>query len=180
MKNYFIIHGTYGHNKENWFPWLENKLTEQGYEVFNFNYPTPEEQNFENWAQVLDKAGDKITEESIFICHSIAPIFLVKYILTKNIKIGKLISVCGFNNYIGGHPEFDDINKFMFVDDVSNFKSLCKERICFYSKDDPYIKCEKAHEFAQSIDAKEIVYNNAGHFNASAGFIEFQDIEEYL
>ena len=33
MKNYFIIHGTYGHNKENWFPWLENELTKQGFEI---------------------------------------------------------------------------------------------------------------------------------------------------
>ena len=64
MKNYFIIHGTYGHNQENWFPWLENELTKQGFEVFNFNYPTPEGHNFENWSKVLDKAKDKITEES--------------------------------------------------------------------------------------------------------------------
>ncbi len=30
MKNYFIIHGTFGHNKENWFPWLETELKNQG------------------------------------------------------------------------------------------------------------------------------------------------------
>ncbi|MBQ8844549.1 MAG: alpha/beta hydrolase [Clostridia bacterium] len=180
MKNYFIIHGSFGHNKENWFPWLENKLKEQGFEVFNFNYPTPQEQNFENWSKVLDSVRDKINEESIFVCHSIAPIFLIKYILSNKIKIRKLISVCGFNNYIGGHPEFDNINKFMFVNDVSNFKNLCKERICFYSKDDPYIKFENAHKFAQSIDAKEIIYINAGHFNERSGFLTFEDIIKYL
>ena len=26
MKNYFIIHGSFGNSKENWFPWLENEL----------------------------------------------------------------------------------------------------------------------------------------------------------
>ena len=92
MKNYFIIHGTFGHNKENWFPWLEQELVNLGYEVFNFNYPTPKGHNFENWSKVLDQAKDKITEESVFICHSSAPIFLIKYCLTNNIKIGKLIS----------------------------------------------------------------------------------------
>lgn len=59
------------------------------------------------------------------------------------------------------------INKFMFVDDVSNFKNLCKERICFYSKNEPYIKLEALSDFAKSIEAKELVYDNAGHFNAA-------------
>ena len=58
MRNYFIIHGTFGHNKENWFPWLENKLIKKG-EVFNLNYPTPENQSFESWSKVLDKYKDK-------------------------------------------------------------------------------------------------------------------------
>ena len=95
MKNYFIIHGTFGHNQENWFGWLENKLTQQGFNVYNFNYPTPIGHNFENWSKVLDQAKKHINDESVFICHSSAPIFLIKYCLTNNLKIGKLISVCG-------------------------------------------------------------------------------------
>ena len=62
MKNYFIIHGSYGHSKENWFPWLEEKIKQKGYDVFNFNYPTPNGQNFENWSKVLDQVKDKINE----------------------------------------------------------------------------------------------------------------------
>ena len=180
MKNYFIVHGTFGHNKENWFGWLEEELKLKGYNVYNFNYPTPEGHNFENWSKVLDKAKDKITNESVFICHSIAPIFIVKYCLTNNISIGKLISVSGANNFKVGVPEFDEINRFMFVNDVSNFKTLCKERICFYSKNDPYVKLEALQSFAKSIDAMEIVYEDAGHFNTSAGYTTFVDILNYL
>ena len=180
MKNYFIIHGTFGHNKENWFGWLEDELKSNGEDVYNFNYPTPEGHSFENWSKVLNKAKDKINEESVFICHSSAPMFVIKYCLTNNVKIGKLISVSGANNFKVGAPEFDNINKFMFVDDVSNFKNLCKERICFYSKNDPYIKFDALQDFANSIDAKKLVYDNAGHFNASAGYTTFKDIIEYL
>lgn len=39
MRNCFIIHGTFGHNKENWFGWLEETLKSKGFEVYNFNYP---------------------------------------------------------------------------------------------------------------------------------------------
>ena len=53
MKNYFIIHGTFGHNKENWFGWLEDELLKMGCEVFNLNYPTPEGHNFENWSKQI-------------------------------------------------------------------------------------------------------------------------------
>ena len=134
MGNYFIIHGTFGHNKENWFPWLENELKKQGKEVYNFNYPTPQGQNFESWSEVLDKVKDKITPQTTFICHSIAAIFLVKYCIVNNLHIKKFISVSGANNFSVGVKEFDDINKYMFIDDVSKFKQLCPNRICYYSR----------------------------------------------
>lgn len=180
MKNFFIIHGTFGNNKENWFGWLEQELVSKGYEVFNFNYPTPEGQNFENWAKVLNKVKDKITSESVFICHSIAPIFIIKYCLTYNISIAKLISVSGANNFKVGNPEFDDINKFMFVSDAFKFIDLCKERICIFSKDDPYINYKTLQDFAKSIKAKEVVYDNAGHFNTTSGYTSFEDILKYV
>ena len=176
MKNYFIIHGSFGNNHENWFGWLEDALKAQGSMVYNFNYPTPNGQSFENWSKVLDKAKDKISTESTFICHSIAPIFVIKYCITNNIKIGKLISVSGANNFKTNNPDFDSINKTMFLEDVSNFKNLCKKRICIYSKDDPYIPVSCLHDFAQSIDAKEIVYEKAGHFNENAGYTKFEDL----
>ncbi len=180
MKNYFIIHGTFGNNKENWFEWLENELTGRGFVVYNFNYPTPEGHNFENWSKVLNQAKANINEDSVFVCHSSAPIFLIKYCIKNNVKIGKLVSVSGANNFRVGVPEFDNINKFMFVDDVSQFKNLCKERICFYSKNDPYIKLEDLKDFAKSLDAKEVIYDSAGHFNESAGYTKFVDILNYL
>ncbi len=180
MENYFIIHGTFGHNKENWFPWLENKLKQQGKEVFNFNYPTPDGQNFESWSKVLDQVKDKITPDSTFICHSIASIFLVKYCITNNLHIKKFISVSGANNFSVGNEQFDEINKYMFMDDVSSFKYLCPTRICYYSKNDPYVKLNDLESFAKSIEAKTFVYENAGHFNEKAGYTKFEDLSNVL
>jgi len=180
MKNYFIIHGSFGNNKENWFEWLENQLKNRGFEVFNFNYPTPQEQSFENWSKVLEKAKNKISKESVFICHSIAPIFLIKYCLYNNINIAKLISVSGANNFLTNNKEFDDINKSMFVNDTKEFINRCSERICFYSKNDPYISFKALQDFAKSIKAKEIVLDNAGHFNSESGYNKFEDILKYL
>ena len=44
MKNYFIIHGSFGSSQENWFPWLESELEKKcawgGGKVFNLDFPT--------------------------------------------------------------------------------------------------------------------------------------------
>ena len=37
----------------------------------------------------IDKAKDKITEESVFICHSIGCVFLAKYCIENNINFKK-------------------------------------------------------------------------------------------
>ena len=178
MRNYFIIHGTFGHNKENWFPWLENKLIKKG-EVFNLNYPTPENQSFESWSKVLDKYKDKITSETVFICHSIGCIFLIKYCIFNKIKIDKAIFVSGCNNYYFD-PKFDEINKDMYTDRISEFKNYCDNVICFYSKDDPYIKFNQLQIFANSVHAIHKIYEHAGHFNEKAGYKKFEDILPYI
>ncbi len=179
MKNYFIIHGTYGHNRENWFGWLEGRLKSKGYDVYNFNYPTPEGHTFENWSAVLDQVRDKITEDSVFICHSIGCVFLAKYCIKNNIKIGKCIFVSGCNNYYF-NEDFDKLNRHMYTDEIEKFIPLCRDRICIYAKDDPYIKLEALQDFAKSISAREIVYEKAGHFNEKAGYTSFDDLSRVL
>lgn len=174
-RNFFIIHGAYGHNKENWFPWLENELTKKGYDVYNLNYPTPENQNFENWSKILDSHIDKITENTTFICHSISCAFLIKYCTLNNIKIDKAFFVSGFNNYYF-KPDFDKINKSMFTNEVSIFKDYCQDITCIYSKNDPFITFEELKNFADSINAKHLVYENAGHFNEKFGYKKFDDL----
>ena len=34
MKNYFIIHGSFGNSQENWFPWLEEQIKRGGTSAF--------------------------------------------------------------------------------------------------------------------------------------------------
>lgn len=181
MKNYFIIHGSFGSSQENWFPWLENKIKQQGNLCINLDFPIGAgKQNYQNWEMVLNSVKRFIKEDSVFFCHSISCIFLVKYCVKNNIKIGKVIFVSGFNQYLGLDEDYDDVNCTMYTNRAKEFKNLCKERICYYSKNDPYVKLEKLKEFANLIDAKQIVSSDAGHFNESAGYTQFDDLLKYL
>ena len=182
MKNYFIIHGSFGTSQEHWLPWLEEKLKKDtDTQVFNLDFPIGiGRQSFEHWEYVLDSIKKYINENSIFVCRSISCIFLVKYCIKNNIKIGKVVFISGFNNMLGLNEDYDSVNCTMYTNRCEEFKYLCNERICFYSKNDPYVPLKKLEEFIDLIDAKAVLRENAGHFNTDSGYSTFEDLLEWL
>ena len=175
--NYIIIHGSFGSKDGNWFPWLKDKLKDKDVVVPQFPIGV-DCQNFENWSKVLDEL--KVDKDTIIIAHSIAPIFVCKYLITKKIKVKKLIFVCGFNNYIGNNLDMDTVNKPMFIDNLSDVKQYCNDIICFYSDNDPYVKFEVEKKFADTISTKQYIIHNGGHINAESGYTEFEEILKVL
>lgn len=174
MDNYIIIHGSFGSKDENWFPWLKEQL-EKNNKVLIPQMPVGVgNQTFESLAKVLNKLD--INENTIIIAHSIAPIFLCKYLITNNIKVKKLIFVCGFNNYLGINSDFDAVNKPMFINNFDDVKQYCKDIVCYYSDNDPYVKYEAEKEFADKLTNKQYIIKNGGHINAESGYTKFEEI----
>lgn len=180
MRNFFIIHGSFGDSREHYLPWLKQNL-EKFSEVFAPDFPVGKDlQTYENWAKVLDKYKNKINEQTTFIGRSIAPIFIIKYLTNNNLKINKLISISGFNGFIN-IPDYDYVNKTFLMDNIDNFKKSCKHTICIYSKNDPYVPYYLLDMFARCIAEKSIIIENGGHFNADSGYGEkFDKILEYV
>ena len=134
MKNFFIIHGSFGNSQEHYLPWLQNELQEQG-EVICLDFPIGVNiQNYDSWSRELNKYKGKINDESIFIARSIGPIFAIKYLLKNNLHINKLISISGFNNYsVDNDGDYDKVNESMFVDNLTDFRNHCDEVVCIIS-----------------------------------------------
>lgn len=175
MSNYIIIHGSFGSKDGNWFPWLKEKLETENKSVAVPQMPVGVgNQNFENWSKVLDNLD--INENTTIIAHSIAPIFVCKYLITNKIKVKKLIFVCGFNNYLGIAPDFDAVNEPMFIDNFENIKQYCDDIICYYSDNDPYVKFDIEKSFADTISNEQYVITNGGHINSESGYTEFEEI----
>ena len=100
MNNYIILHGSFGSKDGNWFPWLKQELEKRDIKVNVPQMPVGVgNQNFENWSKELSQL--EVNSNTTIIAHSIAPIFVCKYLITNKIKVKKLILVCGFNNYLG-------------------------------------------------------------------------------
>jgi predicted alpha/beta hydrolase family esterase len=184
MNNYFIIHGSYGSPSGNWFPWLKEVLTSKGKVVTVPQFPTPEGQNYENWEKVLNTYVDKkeINENTVFIAHSISPIFVCKFLIKNKIKVKGLISVAGANNFITGDSELDKITSSFFMDNNELEKIIDYTGFvyCFYSNNDPYIPFENLEEFAKLTRGEKCLIEKAGHLNAESGYLEFKPILEVI
>ena len=121
MDNYIILHGSFGSKDGNWFPWLKSELEKRNTKVDVPQMPIGVgNQNFDNWSNELKKYD--INENTTIIAHSIAPVFVCKFLIKEKIKVKKLIFVCGFNNYFSSNLEFDSVNKPMYLDNLEDVK----------------------------------------------------------
>ena len=183
MENYFIIHGSYSSPYSNWIGWLHEYIESEGKQVYVPNFPIGiGYQNYENWSNLLRYYLDLglINENTVLIGHSIAPVFISKFLVDNKIKVKKLIFVCGFNNYFGINEEYDNVNKSMYFDNLEDVKKFASEIICFYSDNDPYVKYEAEKKFADTVTENQVFIPNAGHINSESGYDTFENIINYL
>ena len=183
MNNYLLVHGSFGSPFVNWFPYLRNEIEKKGLVVYTPDFPTGVGyQNYNNWEKVLECYLDcgLINENTIIYAHSIGPIFVCKFLVKHKIKVKKLVFVCGFNNYLGINEEYDNVNRTMYFDNLEETKNYAEEIICFYSKNDPYVKYEVEKDFADTIATKQIVIDDGGHLNSESGYTKFKQLLEYL
>jgi len=179
MTKFFIIHGSFGSPKENWFHWLKTKLEELNYEVIVPKFPTPEGQSLENWSKIFKNYESQIDNDSIFIGHSLAPAFLLSVLERINIPIKAAFFISGFLKLLGDET-FDSVNK-TFIEkefDWQRIKQNCKQFFVYHSDNDPYVPIEYANELATKLEVKLRIIKNAGHFNKEAGYTKFEKLLE--
>ena len=78
------------------------------------------------------------------------------------------------------YKDGDNVNETMYFDNLEDIKKYANEIICFYSKNDPYLKYEVEKEFADTIATKQIVIDDGGHLNAESGYSEFKELLRYI
>ncbi|MFC2174716.1 RBBP9/YdeN family alpha/beta hydrolase [archaeon] len=178
MVTVFIFHGVLGHPQENWFDWLRQELEKLGCNVVVPRFPTLEGQTLENWSRVLDEHKELINEETVFVCHSLGTPFALS-VIEQN-TVGSAFFVAGFTGTIG--HEYDDNMKTISQRefDWDKIKAHCKKFFLFHSDNDPYVAMEKAEELAEHVGGELVVVKNAGHFNAAAGYTEFELLLEKI
>lgn len=81
-------------------------------------------QNYNNRSKLLKTYVESkiLNENTIIYAHSIAPIFICKFLVENKINVKRLVFVCGFNNYLGINEEYDAVNKSMYLDNLEDIK----------------------------------------------------------
>lgn len=181
MYDFVIIHGSFGNQYENWFPWIFEKLSGKEKSVLVPQFPSPSGQNFDQWSKVLDAYDDLIGPSTIIIGHSLAPAFIADYLVSKAKSIKGFIGVAPFYGLIN-IEEFDAINSDFFKDDVdvSKVREYASFRHFIYSDNDPYVPKALSDAFSEACDATVTIIPSGGHINAGAGFTEFQQLLEII
>lgn len=183
MNNYLIVHGSFGSPFGNWFPYLRRELEKRELVVYTPDMPSGVGyQNYDNWSNVMKTYVDAgiINENTVIFAHSIAPVFVCKFLIENSIKVKRLVLVCGFNNYLGINDDYDAVNESMYLDNLEEVKNYCNDIVCFYSDNDPYVTFDKEKEFADMIASTQIVIQNGGHLNSESGYDEFEELLKYI
>ena len=176
----FLFHGTGGHSKENWLPWMSKKLQELGYETIVPDFPDADSPQPEKWYPVIDALVGDVDEDSIVIGHSLGAAIALRFLE----RIDMTIHVLALVGVTLGIPPIKFIEgDSPFLEggfDWATIKSRTRHSIVFHSDDDPFVDMANGREAAAQLSVDMTFIPNAGHFNASAGYTEFPELLEAL
>lgn len=183
---YLIMHGSYGSPEENWFRWLEKELKGLGHQVILEQFPV------DDWKVVNDIGPDKISTYSaiqslsvwqdffvknilpriesiptIFVGHSIAPIFMLHMLQKYDLHLAGAVFVAPFFN-IPDAPavwQFYPPNKtfYNYKFDFAKIKSQLGKSYVVYGDDDPYVPSTEPPLFAAKLGSQTSVVKGGGH-----------------
>lgn len=185
MRNIFIIHGSYGHPGENWFPWLKSELEKLGHRVFVPAFPVPKTETpgghkLDLWMKVLDGYKEYIDNEAIFVGHSRGCLFTYR-ILEQQIPLYAAFLVAPWiTKYLSkGWTRDNSSQKDPF--DWEKMKKGAGHIEVFQSTNDE-IPVAEGKEVAKNLGAEFILVKDAGHFNVATDpkFREFDLLLERI
>jgi len=190
--NVFIFHGTFGYPEENWFPWLKRQMENQGIKTYVPKFPTPKGQSLTSWLKAFKPYEKYIDKETIFVGHSLGPVFILRLLEKRKEPVLASILVAPFNAILSV-PEFDELNK-TFIEKPFNWQKIkqnCKHFVVFRGSDDPYISADQPEKMREALSKKIITQGKrlanrlnvdfkeikkGGHFNTKAGYSEFFEV----
>lgn len=163
MKNAIILHGTGDKNTNFWFPWLEKKLEERGFEVWLPQLPNAEKPNRKDWLPFILENG-KFTKDTVVIGHSAGAQIIPSVLEKLDIKIKQAILVSGYAKALK-----KDENSEKNVDDFNweVIRGKAEEFIFINSDNDPWTCDDKQGRiFFDHLGGTQII-KHEGHMGST-------------
>ncbi|OGI69581.1 hypothetical protein A2824_02775 [Candidatus Nomurabacteria bacterium RIFCSPHIGHO2_01_FULL_42_16] len=181
-KRVYIIHGWGFKPKQNWYPWLKEKLEKEGFEVFAPQMPDSDEPKIEAWVDRLEGIVGKPDEQTYFAGHSIGCQTILRYLEKQDQKVGGVVCVAGWFNLAGLEEEGEEVVDIArpWIEtpiDFGKVKHIAPKIKVILSDNDPYGFVEENKKiFEEKLGAKVTILKNKGHFTEVDGIIEFPEV----
>ncbi len=163
-----IVHGWEGQPKHGWYPWLKEKLEENGYEVSLPSMPNTKYPIMNYWLKHLNHIVGNVDKDCYFIGHSLGCITILRYLenLKKNEKIGGVVLVAGFTSTLG-YQELESFFKKPI--NWNKIKDHCSNFVSINSDNDPDVSMHYSTFFKENLKSDIIIEHNMGHFTENDG-----------
>jgi len=166
MKRALILHGTDSDPTASWFPWLEDKLKDEGYNVWVPLLPgnhTPNREVYNDY--LLSQDWDFV--DNIVIGHSAGAVSVLNLLMDERcpkVKLAVMVSAWK-GGQPNGHFEPDQFDH-LFSEkgfDFARIKANADKFAFIHSDDDPFCPLEQAADLASELDASLLIMHDAKH-----------------
>lgn len=163
-KSFVLVHGWEGGPNKDWFPWLNNKLIKEEYEVLNMSMPDPLSPVRNKWVGHL-RDHVKISSKTFFIAHSIGCMAVLRYLEEIDKKIKAIILVAP---YVTNEKKYKTISSFFYGDiKWKKINKNCDKIFTIFSDNDPFVSLDQLTLINKEINTSSMVLHNKGHFDVS-------------
>lgn len=185
MNKIYIVHCWDGTKDDGWYPWLDDKISNENNEVIRFNMPNTAHPKIEEWVAELDKQVNDLGEKTYFVGHSIGCQTIMRYLERKNIdRIGGMLFVASWLDLlpeaINDDESFNVAYPWIHTPiDFEKIKRITNKITCIFSNNDYFVSLTQQDVF-KKLNAKIVIVNDKGHISADDGVEELDEIYDEL
>ena len=185
MNKIYIVHCWDGTKDDGWYPWLDDKISNENNEVIRFNMPNTAHPKIEEWVAELDKQVNDLGEKTYFVGHSIGCQTIMRYLERKNIdRIGGMLFVAPWLDLLLEAINDDESYNVAYPwihtpIDFEKIKRITNKITCIFSNNDYFVSLTQQDVF-KKLNAKIVIVNDKGHISADDGVEELDEIYDEL
>ncbi|AET61989.1 hydrolase yden [Paenibacillus terrae HPL-003] len=156
-KQVYIIHGYTASPSDHWFPWLQDKLQEDGVSVEILEMPNSQSPKLNEWIEHLLLNIKVLHKDTYFIGHSLGCVSILRYlqqVITPE-PLGGVVFVSGFTDPVPSLPSLDEFTNSHF--DYQHIMDSLKARTAIASKDDTIVPFALSKKLTEDVSRDRFI-----------------------
>lgn len=181
MKKVFIVPGYQASPDQHWFPWLFEKIKNEGAECDFIRISSATQPDFNVWKTAIQQQLTSLNQDTIIVAHSLGCMSVLDYLSHSNDghQLKALFCISGFYDDLTTLPELNGFIKQAKIQDAK-VRHSTQQRYVFLSSNDQVVPAPLTIRFGHLINAQMIEVKDAGHFMQEDGFHEFPQLWDRL